>query len=175
MHALVYGLQFNDNVGQLDHLMNSTIFTAMKKGFKFASILALLACTAASCGPRRSTLSGPRCAFADQEFTTSMGICNLAAEFYVAHREWPLSKAHLEEQNRQLLDQQRAQMSAEEAQDLSVFLERFTLLDLRKTGENLVFHYRFKIDGKTVDQTVTFKPRQTADQILEAATAKGYE
>jgi len=120
-------------------------------------------------------MSGPRCAFADPEFTTSMGICNLAAEYYVAHREWPLSKAQLREQNSQLLETERAQMSPEEAQELSGFLDRFTLLDLRKRGEDLLLHYRFKIEQRTVDHTVTLRPRETADEILEAATAKGYD
>ena len=155
--------------------MSATIYTAAKRGFRFACVLALLACTAASCGPQRSAMTGPRCAFADPEFTTSLGICNLAAEYYVAHLEWPLSKAQLEEQNRRLLEKERSQMSAGDAQELSAFLDRFTLLDLRKSGDGLVFHYRFKIEGKTVDQTVTFRPRQTADEILQAATAKGYD
>ena len=104
-----------------------------------------------------------------------MGICNLVAEYYVAQREWPLTKAQLEDQHRRLLEKERAQMSAEEVQELSAFLDRFTLVDLRKRGEDLVFHYRFKIERKTVDQTVTFRPRPTADEILEAATAKGYD
>jgi len=120
-------------------------------------------------------MSGPRCAFADPEFTSSMGICSLVAEYYVAQREWPLTKAQLEDQHRRLLEKERAQMSAEEVQELSAFLDRFTLVDLRKRGEDLVFHYRFKIERKTVDQTVTFRPRPTADEILEAATAKGYD
>src|SRR5438067_7238278 len=116
--------------------MNATIHTGLKRGFQFAPILALLACTAASCGPQRTAMNGPRCAFADPQCTTSMGICNLAAAYYVAHHEWPLSKARLEEQNKQLLDHERAHMSAEEAQEISVFLDRFTLLDLRKNGED---------------------------------------
>ena len=94
-----------------------------------------------------------------------MGICNLAAEYYVAHHEWPLSKAQLEEQNRRLLEGARAQMSSEEATELSEFLDRFTFLDLRKSGEDLVMRYRFKVDRKTVDQTVTLRPRPTADEI----------
>src|SRR5262245_24188505 len=147
----------------------------MKRGFQLVTVFVALACTAASCGPHHAAMSGPRCAFADPEFTTSMGICNLVAEYYVAHQQWPVTKAQLEEQHRQLLEKERAQMSAEEFQDISAFLDRCTLLDLRKTGEDLVFHYRFKIERKTTDQTVTFRPRSTADEILEAATAKGYD
>jgi len=155
--------------------MNTDRHIALKRGFKFAAVLAALACTAASCGPRHSAMSGPRCAFADPEATTSMGICNLAAEYYVAHHEWPLSKAQLEEQNRRLLEGARAQMSSEEATELSEFLDRFTYLDLRKSGEDLVMLYRFKVERRTVDQTVTLRPRPTADEILQAATAKGYD
>jgi len=147
----------------------------MKRGFQLVFALVVLACTAASCGPQHSAMNGPRCGFADPEVTSSMGICNLVAGYYVAHRDWPVTKAQLEEQHRLLLEREGPRMSAEEFQDISAFLDRFTLLDLRKRGEDLVFHYRFKIDRKTTDQTVTFRPRPTADEILEAATAKGYD
>jgi hypothetical protein len=155
--------------------MNTDLHAAFKRGFKFAAALTALACAAASCGPRHTTMSDPHCAFADPEVTTSIGICNLAAEYYVSHHEWPLTKAQLEEQHKQMLDAARVQMSADEAQELSGFLEHFTLLDLRKSGEDLVLHYRFKVEQRTVDQTVTLKPRSTADDILQAATAKGYD
>lgn len=104
-----------------------------------------------------------------------MGVCNLVAEYYVAHREWPLTKAQLQEQHRLLLQKERAQMPTDEFQELSAFLDRFTLLDLRNSGEDLVFHYRFKIGRKTTDQRVTFRPKSTVDDILESATAKGYD
>lgn len=104
-----------------------------------------------------------------------MGICNLAAEYYVAHHEWPLTRAQVDEQNRRLLERAKAEMSSEEAKELSEFLDRFTLLDLRKQGDDLVLHYRFKIKRKTVDQTITLRPRPTTDEILEAATAKGHD
>src|SRR5438132_12944925 len=70
-------------------------YTTMKRGFQLASVLVAVACTAASCGPRHSAMSGPRCAFGDPEFTSSMGICNLVAEYHVAQRKWPLTKAQL--------------------------------------------------------------------------------
>ena len=154
----------------------------LKKAFKVVLVFAALVCTAASCGTQRSastlqpvTRSGPHCAFADPECTTSMGICYLAAEYYAAHREWPLTKAGLNEQLTKMLEAERANMSAEEMQDSSEFFNRFTMLDLRKSGEDLVMHYRFKIERKTVDQTVTLRPNQTADEILQSATAKGYD
>jgi len=114
--------------------------------------------------------TGPHCAFADPETTTSLGICNLAAEYYVAKQQWPLSKEQLEEQNQRMLAQ-AGELPPEEAKELSEFLGRFTFLDMKRQGENLVLHYRFSIDKKTVDQTVTLRPKPTADEILEAATA----
>lgn len=66
-------------------------------------------------------------------------------------------------------------MSAEEAKDISEFLQPFTLITFRKKGENLVLRYRFNVENKTVAQTVTLRPRATADEILQAATAKGYD
>lgn len=147
----------------------------VENGLKFALIFTVLASIAASCRPPQEVTAGPHCGFADPEATTHMGICNLAAEYYVAHHEWPLSKAQLEDQNKRLIEQARPEMSAGEAKDISEFLERFTLISLRKKGENLVLRYRFKVQKKTVDQTVTLRPRATADEILQAATAQGYD
>ena len=56
-------------------------------GFAFVAVLLALMCVAASCGPARQVGSGPRCAFADPQFTTSLGIRNIVAEYYVANHE----------------------------------------------------------------------------------------
>ena len=141
-------------------------------GCAFVAVLLALMCVAASCGPARPIGSGPRCAFSDPEFTTSLGICNIVAEYYVANHEWPLNCAQLEEQWRKMLEQTKNEIPPEEAKELSAFFERFTRLDLRKQGNDLIFHFRFKTDGpaKTIDQTVTFKPGASADEILRAAS-----
>ena len=153
----------------------------LKKAFKVALVFTALACTAASCGTQRSAstfqpvMNGSRCAFADPEFMTSLGVCYFAADYYAAHHDWPLTETQLKEQFTKVLDAEKAHMSAQEMQDSSEFFNRFTLLDLHRSGENLVMHYRFKMERKTVDQTVTLKPRQTTDEILQAATANGYD
>jgi hypothetical protein len=142
---------------------------------KFALLFTVLASIAASCGPTQEVTEGSHCAFADPEATTHMGICYLVAEYYVAHHDWPLSRAQLEEQGHRLIQQSKHKMSDDEAKNISEFLQRFTLIDFRKKGENLVLRYRFKVEKKTVDQTVTLRPRATADEIMQAATAKGYD
>lgn len=97
------------------------------------------------------------------------------AEYYVANHEWPLNRAQLEEQWRRMLEQTKNEKPPEEAKELSGFFERFTRLDLRKQGDDLIFRYRFKTDGmaKAIDQTVTFKSGASADEILQAATEGG--
>jgi hypothetical protein len=136
-------------------------------------ILVALACTAASCGPPRAAAGGPRCAFADPEFSTALAVCDLVAEYYISRHEWPLTKAELEEQLKRSVEEQRPHMSADEAREASVFLNQFTLLDMQKSGNHLRFRYRFEIDRKTVDQMVTFTPGSTADEILQTAMANG--
>jgi hypothetical protein len=145
--------------------------TIIANGLKFALLLTALASLAASCRPHNE-LTATRCGFADPEVTTHLGICNLAAEYYVAQHEWPLSQAQLQEQLKRSIEQIGGQMSAEEAKDISEFLERFTLITFRKKGDDLVLRYRFKIEKKTVDQTVKLTPKATADEILQAAEAK---
>jgi hypothetical protein len=154
---------------------------------KLAAILVVLACTASSCGPRNladrpaaspdapATKSlqpvshEPRCAFADPVASTQLAICDIVAEYYVAHRQWPLTKAQLQEQiDHEFVD--KSQLSAEEVHNLSTFLDQFTILDFNQHGKKLMLHYNFKADEKTVNQTVTFRPKLTSDEILRSAT-----
>ncbi len=151
----------------------------LKKASKASLVFAALACITASCGTQRSTttmqpvMSGPHCAFADPVYMTSLGVCYFAGDYYVAYREWPLTEAQLKEQLTKELEAERA--DTEDMQEGLAFFDCFTLLDLRRSGEDLVMHYRFKIERKSVDQTVTLKAKQTVDEILQTATAKGYE
>ncbi len=168
--------------------MNPNLHAAIRKASSFAVILTLLACTAASCRPQTPVIGEPHCAFADPELMTALGISTLAAEYYVAHHEWPLSQVQLHDQldkmleddKEEMLEETKGEMPPEEVNQEAKFLERFTLLEMRKTGRNLVIHYRFRIDTpavsrykiepKMVDQTVHLKPRSTADEILQAAS-----
>jgi hypothetical protein len=153
-------------VRPLDH-------TTVNRYFQLILILVALACTAASCGPSRVATSGPWCGFADPEFTTALGVCDLVAEYCITHHEWPLTKSELEEQLRRSLEKDRPHISADEARETYTFLNRFTLLNMQRSGDHLRFRYRFEIDRKTVDQIVTFAPGPTADEILNAAMANG--
>ena len=75
------------------------------------------------------------------------------------------------------MESAKREMSPEEAKEISNFLAQFTLLNFRKQGDHLIFHYRFKAEGpaRVVDQTVTLRPGATADDILQAATVAGVE
>src|SRR5262249_51783103 len=100
-----------------------------------------------------------------------LAVCDLVAEYYVARQQWPLTKAQLEDQiDHDFAD--KSQLSAEEVHNLSTFIDQFIILNFRQHSKNLVFHYRFKGDQKTVNQTVTFRPKPTSDEILQSATAK---
>jgi len=144
--------------------MHTDVRASFERGLKIALILSLLLCMAASCRPKHAmTVSRPHCAFADPEFTTSLGICLIAAESYIANHEWPSDLRDLQEQWKRMLSQGGAKGQQE-------FFDCLTLVELRKKDSNLVLHYRFKLDKKTVDQRVTLKPGATADEILEAAT-----
>jgi hypothetical protein len=104
---------------------------------------------------------------------SSAGICSLVAEYYIVHPDWPRAKAQLEEQLKRMLNKERSQLSAEEFMVGAGFLDRFTVLEFRKRGDNLVFRYRFKVERKTTEQMVTFKSRPAADEILGALTLTG--
>ena len=142
-----------------------------KLRLRLAIAVLACACIAASCKPTHPIANGPHCAFADPAVTTSLGICNIVAEYYLAHHKWPQSKAQLEAQWRTMLDSAKQNIPQDEAAELSSFLTRFTLLDFREQDNNLIFRFRFKAGdtGKITDQTVTFKPGLTADEILQSA------
>src|SRR5262245_14632099 len=134
--------------------------------------LAILGCTAASCGPEKTeqTVVGPHCAFADPECTTLLGICEVVARYYLAHHEWPEAKPQLEEQWNSMLDQEKEKMPAEEVKEAAGFFDRFTLIDLRKKGDNLRCHFRFKIENKSFERKFTLRPGLTADEIMSSST-----
>jgi hypothetical protein len=145
-----------------------------KVEFTLLTISLILLCVAASYKSTHNVGGGPRCAFSDPEFTTSLGICNIAAEYYVANHEWPLAKVQLEEQWKKMIESMKQDLPQDEAKELSNFLNRFMLLDFRRDGDRLVFHYRFEdsAPSKTVDQTVTFMPGATTDEILTSLRSK---
>jgi hypothetical protein len=123
------------------------------------------------------TSGEPRCAFSDPEFTASLGICNIVAEYYIANHEWPLAKTQLEGPWKKMTELAKRDMPPEEAKELPNFLAGFTSLDFRRQGDDLVFHYRLKVgaSAKIVDRTITFRPGATADEILQTATEEGAE
>ncbi len=108
-----------------------------------------------------------RCAFADDETMTSLGICYLVAEHYVVKEEWPIRPKQIEQQARVLF---RAEGIDEEK--ASEFLGRFSMLEMTTDGSNLQLNYRFEVDGECFAQRVTFYPRPTVDEILQSITGE---
>jgi len=163
-------------IGRFTHIMRAEIRMTLERASKIGLVFVALICIAASCETQRSagTVHGvtrvePNCAFSDPVFMTSWRICDLAAEYYIMHREWPLTKGQLQEQLAKMLEAAKADMSANQMLDSSEFFGQFALLDLHKSGKDLVMHYRFNVEDKTVERTVTLSPGQTADEIVQAA------
>jgi hypothetical protein len=57
-----------------------------------------------------------------------------------------------------------------ESMESSAFLDQFTILELREKGKNLILHYRFKGDKKTIEHNLTLRPGTTSDQIIHEAS-----
>lgn len=110
------------------------------------------------------------CGFSDPETSSSLGICYLAAEYYVAHGEWPSSREQLAVESRSLLESGQGDISDDETVEISSFMNRFEFVELRKKGKDLVIRYRFNHDGKTVDQSVMLRPKATVDEIIQSVT-----
>jgi len=131
--------------------------------------VAILVCTAASCGPKTTEKEGSRCAFSDPDFMTQFRVCTVVAQYYVDKHEWPSSKSELKHQWREMVDVEKGK-TPPEAMESPEFLDQFTILELRKNGQNLVLHYSFKGDKKTIDQRLTLRPGATSDQIIHEAS-----
>ena len=112
----------------------------------------------------------PHCAFSDAETMVPFGVCLLAAEHYVAHKEWPLSQAELEAQSAQLLKEleKRSDLAPEEKEAWGSFFSHITRLTFRRQGDSLELRIEFRIDGKTFRRTVVLKPGAEVDAILES-------
>lgn len=115
----------------------------------------------------------PHCGFADPKLMTCLTVCDLVAEYYITHHEWPLTKAQLQEQLAKMLEAERAHKPADQLLDSSEFFGRFNLLDLNKNGEDLTMSVRFTVEHATTGLKVTFTPAPTADEILVNAMANG--
>jgi hypothetical protein len=134
-----------------------------------ATALIVLLCTAASCGPKEAASKKPFCAFADPDFMTQWRVCTVVAQYYVEKHEWPSSNAQLKQQWQEIVNAEKGDMPPESIES-SEFLDRFTILELRKKGKNLILHYSFKGDEKTIDKTLTLRPGATSDQIIHEAS-----
>ena len=143
------------------------VYSAIQRRLTLILAVAMLVCTAASCGPKRAEKHGPRCAFSDPDFMTQFRVCTVVAQYYVDKHEWPSSKAELKQQWREMVD---AEKGTPETMESSEFLDQFTILELRKKGQNLMLHYSFKGEKKAIDQRLTLRPGATSDQIVHEAS-----
>lgn len=114
---------------------------------------------------------GPRCAFSDAETMVPGGVCLLAAEHYVAHKEWPQSQAQLEAQSARLLkeEENNTDLAPEEKEAWEGFFKQITRLTFHKQGDSLKLRIEFLIDGKKFRRTAVLKPGPDVDAILEAS------
>jgi hypothetical protein len=128
-----------------------------------------LVCTAASCGPKTVENHGSRCAFADPDFMIQFRVCTVVAQYYIDKHEWPSNKAELKQQWQEMLNAEKEKVPPETVES-SEFLDQFTILELRKNGQNLVLHYSFKGEKRTIEHRLTLKPGNTSDQIIHEAS-----
>lgn len=147
--------------------MKRLIFFTLKIALLLAAAFLATACH----GPWGKEKAQPRCGFSDPHFMTSVGLCQLVAEYYVAHRQWPLTREQLGTQlERWKKEAQTESQTEEDKQELAGFLDRFSRLELRANDENLVVRFRFRIDHQTTSDTLVFYPGATKDEIIESIT-----
>lgn len=99
------------------------------------------------------------------------GVCLLAAEYYVAHKEWPQSQAELEAQNVRLLREmeKKSDLTPEEKEAWEGFFRHITRLTFLRQGDSLKLRIEFLIDGKAFSRTVVLKQGSNVDAILESS------
>ena len=129
----------------------------------FVAALALTACHT----PQTTGRGTAWCGLSDPETMGNLGLIDVVAEYYVAHHQWPSSKAQLNTQLQAMLKESKADITPKEAKGVSEFLDLFTLLEFHSRGNNLVVHYRLKVERRTIEHTVVLKPGRTADEIIE--------
>jgi hypothetical protein len=144
-------------------------YPAIQRRLDLILAVAMLVCTAASCGQKTVENYRSHCAFADPDFMTQFRVCTVVAQYYVDKHEWPSNKAELKQQWQEMLNAEKEKAPPETVES-SDFLDQFTILELRKNDQNLMLHYSFKGDKKTFDQRLTLKPGATSDQIIHEAT-----
>lgn len=96
-------------------------------------------------------------------------VCTVVAQYYIDKHEWPSNKAELKQQWQEMLNAEKEKVPPETVES-SEFLDQFTILELRKNGQNLVLHYSFKGEKRTIEHRLTLKPGNTSDQIIHEAS-----
>ena len=128
------------------------------------------ACALTACHTPHPSPSEFRCGFSDPETMANLGICEFAAEYYVAHHRWPFSKAQMQSQVQVDLKELKSEITPEEAKALTQFLDHYTVLEFHPKGADLILHYRVRVERRNFEHTVILQPGRTTDEILERST-----
>ena len=111
----------------------------------------------------------PRCAFADESFTTMLAMSSAVTEYYVTHRAWPTNRQQL---RTQLLQTARTLPPPDKpsAADIDQLFRRFSRIELQPRGRDLVLAIDYRAAGKRHRHRMLLRPGRSTDEMLQAST-----
>ena len=102
---------------------------------------------------------------------TYVGFGNVIGDYYVTHHAWPLTRQQLEAHSFQMAAKERSG-AAELKAGMKKLWKRFTRIELKPQGKDLLVIAHFRADEGEFDYDALYHPGRTADEILQAITRK---
>lgn len=111
----------------------------------------------------------PRCAFADESFTTMLAISSIVTDYYVAHHTWPTNQHQL---RTQLLQTARTlpPLDRPSPADFDQLFQRFSRIELKPRGRDLMLAIDYRAAGKGHKHRILLRPGRSTDEMLQAST-----
>jgi hypothetical protein len=112
----------------------------------------------------------PHCAFSDEPFMTMLTITSCATEYFASHHAWPTTTQHLRTQLQRTSATTPSIAEEPTAKDIDQFFARFSQIELKPQGRDLLLSARYRAEGKVYSHRILLHPGKNTDEMLQAST-----
>ena len=112
----------------------------------------------------------PRCAFSDEPFMTMLTITSCATEYFASHHAWPITTQQLRSQLQRTAATAPPIAEKPTAKDIDQFFARFSQIELKPQGRDLLLSARYRAQGKVYSHLILLHPGKNTDEMLQAST-----
>jgi hypothetical protein len=112
----------------------------------------------------------PHCAFSDEPFMMMFTLTSCVTEYYTAHHSWPATKQQLRTQLSRTAAADPPIAAKPSQKDIDEFFARFTQIELKPQGRDLLLSARYRCAGKSYSHRLLLHPGKNTDEMMQAST-----